>query len=89
MFKITVERPSQEELEKLGVRFWNTWGGGEETFEWEYSRRETCYVLEGAARIKTPWEEAVIAAGDLVTFPKGLTCVWTITKPIKKVYKFD
>ena len=26
--------------------------------------------------------------GDLVTFPEGLDCVWKISKPVKKHYKF-
>ncbi len=26
--------------------------------------------------------------GDLVTFPKGLKCTWTVHEIIRKVYKF-
>jgi len=26
--------------------------------------------------------------GDLVTFPEGLDCVWKISKPVRKHYKF-
>jgi uncharacterized cupin superfamily protein len=29
-----------------------------------------------------------IKAGDLVTFPKGLSCVWDIKEPIRKHYTF-
>lgn len=89
MLKITVRRPSKEELDGLGTAFWNTWGCGAETFDWEYARTETCHILEGEATVRTPSETVTIKQGDLVVFPKGLRCVWTITKPIKKVYKFD
>ncbi len=33
-------------------------------------------------------EAAEFGAGDLVTFPRGMDCVWTITQPVKKHYKF-
>lgn len=89
MNKIKIEQPSKKELEDLGVRYWNTWGCGEERFDWEYVRGETCYILEGTARIKTPTGEVAITKGDLVHFPKGLKCVWTVTEAIKKVYKFE
>jgi len=28
------------------------------------------------------------AAGDLVVFPKGLSCVWQVKKPVRKYYVF-
>ena len=29
------------------------------------------------------------AAGDLVVFPQGLSCVWQVKKPVKKHYMFS
>ena len=30
-----------------------------------------------------------VYAGDLVTFQKGMHCVWDISAPIRKHYRFD
>ena len=30
-----------------------------------------------------------IAAGDLATFPDGMTCIWDVKKPINKHYNFS
>ena len=32
--------------------------------------------------------QAGFGAGDIVVFPNGMDCVWTITKPVKKHYRF-
>jgi uncharacterized cupin superfamily protein len=40
-------------------------------------------------KVTTPAGEAVeFGAGDLVTFPRGLTCTWEVRKPIRKHYRF-
>ena len=28
-------------------------------------------------------------AGDLVIFPAALSCIWEITEPVRKHYKFE
>jgi uncharacterized protein len=46
-------------------------------------------VFEGRVTVETPDGENVeIEPGDLVTFPKGLKCNWTVHEKIRKVYKF-
>ena len=92
---IKVEKMSKEEADKkFGVSSWPTWGCGVSKFDWDYSGTETAYILEGEATV-TPtgeWadvEEAEIEAGDLVTFPDGMTCVWDVRKPINKHYNFS
>lgn len=47
-------------------------------FAWSYDSQETCYILEGKVTIKTQHEEVHLGPGDLVIFPKGLSCVWDI-----------
>ncbi|HMK33883.1 MAG TPA: cupin domain-containing protein [Desulfomonilaceae bacterium] len=89
MPKIQKEQPGGSELEKLGTRHWDTWQCDPSTFPWEYDDRETCYVFEGRVTVQTSDGETVeIGPGDLVTFPKGLKCTWTVHEKIRKVYKF-
>ena len=86
--KITVEKPTQEQLEKLGVNRWGTWECEPSTFPWYYSDKETCYILQGRVTVKTDTEEVTFGKGDLVTFPAGLSCVWTVHEKVRKYYRF-
>ena len=92
---IKVKKMSKEEADQqFGVSSWPTWGCGVSKFDWEYSGTETAYILEGEVTV-TPtgdWadvDEAKIEAGDLVTFPNGMTCIWDVKKPINKHYNFS
>mmetsp|Transcript_81680 Transcript_81680/g.264649 ORF Transcript_81680/g.264649 Transcript_81680/m.264649 type:complete len:147 (+) Transcript_81680:118-558(+) len=92
---ITVEKMSKAEADKkYGISSWGTWGCGVSKFDWVYSGTETAYLLEGEVTV-TPtgeWASAdpvEIEAGDLATFPDGMTCVWDVRKPIKKHYNFS
>jgi len=59
-----------------------------QTADWEYDEKESCYVLGGRVKVKTPDGEVESGKGDLVTFPKGLKCSWNVIKKIGKVYRF-
>jgi len=87
---IVVEhRPDPERLEQLGVEDWPTWGAGASRFPWIYDERETCYVLEGEVVVTPDGEQPVtIKAGDLATFPAGMSCVWDVKHPLRKHYRF-
>jgi uncharacterized protein len=89
MSRILVKKPSKDELESLGVKNWGTWSCGKSTFDWEYSSQETCYIIEGKVTVKTDEEEVSFEKGDLVSFPAGLICVWTVHEPVNKYYKFE
>ncbi len=86
--KIEVKQPTKEELEKLGVESWPTWTKEVSEFDWEYTGKETCYILKGKAIVSTDDGDVEIKAGDLVVFPAGLKCVWKVIEPIEKVYNF-
>ena len=86
---IKIEKPSKEELDKLGIDNWSPWSCGPSTFDWEYSCTEVAYVFEGKIKVKTTQGEVEINKGDLVTFPKGLKCTWNVIEPIRKVYTFQ
>jgi uncharacterized cupin superfamily protein len=89
MSRISKKKPSQEELDKMGVTGWGIWSCEPSTFDWHYDQTETCYVLQGEVTVKTADEEVDIESGDLVTFPQGLDCVWEVKAPIRKHYKFS
>ncbi|KAL6652667.1 hypothetical protein ACP70R_011592 [Stipagrostis hirtigluma subsp. patula] len=90
---IRVERnPPETRLSELGVRQWPKWGCEPSKFPWTYSDKETCYLLQGKVKVYPDGhgEEFVeIAAGDLVVFPKGMSCTWDVAETVDKHYKFE
>ena len=84
-----ISQPNSEQLNQLGVFNWSIWEKEVSEFPWTYSDRETCYFLEGDVVVTPDGGEAVsMGQGDLVTFPKGMSCTWKINKAVKKHYKF-
>jgi len=88
MEKITVKKPTEKELQELEVKSWGTWTCEKSEFDWTYSDKETCYILEGKVTVKTSDGQTDFSKGDLVIFPKGLSCRWIVHEPVKKHYKF-
>lgn len=86
---IKVEKPSRKHLEKMGVMDWPTWEAQPSTFPWSYNSTEVCYFVEGKVVVKTEDEQVEMGKGDLVTFPQGLNCEWTIIEKVRKHYKFQ
>lgn len=86
--KITVEKPTREKLRALRVEGWGIWECEPSSFEWSYDSPETCYILEGKARVKTSEGTVEFGAGDFVRFPEGLHCTWTVIEKIRKRYSF-
>ncbi len=86
--EIKIKKPTEEELKELNVEGWGIWEKEQSEFPWEYDETETCYILEGKAKVKTPAQEVEFGKGDLVVFPKGLKCTWIIKEKVKKYYKF-
>jgi uncharacterized protein len=86
--KITVEKPDNAKLDKLGVKSWPIWTKEVSVFPWSYDEQEICYILEGQVSVKAGGETVNFGAGDLVTFPEGLSCEWKVIKPVKKHYHF-
>lgn len=86
---IVNHRPTEQELDALGVRRWPIWTKEVSEFPWTYDEPETCLFLEGDV-VVTPDGEAPVAIrkGDLVTFPRGMSCTWKIGAPVKKHYRF-
>lgn len=91
MSEIKLERrPPKERLDGLGVSGWPTWSKEVSKFPWSYDAQETCYILEGEVVVTPEGGEPVeIREGDLVTFPRGMSCTWDVRKPIRKHYTFE
>ena len=74
---------------KYGIKNWPIWECAPSKFPWKYNEKETCLILKGEATINTENNDIYkIKSGDLVTFPKGLSCTWEVHKEIKKHYRF-
>lgn len=84
---MTVRKPTQAEIEMAGE--WDTWEKEPSEFPWYYDQKETCYILEGKARVTAPDGSFIeFGAGDWVVFEQGLRCIWKITHKIRKQYMF-
>jgi uncharacterized cupin superfamily protein len=91
MQQIRVEHgPDEDELTALGIKTWPVWEKEASEFPWHYDEMETCYLLEGDVMVipQGGSEPVRFGKGDLVTFPKGMSCTWKVLKPVRKHYKF-
>ncbi|XP_020575107.1 uncharacterized protein LOC110021108 [Phalaenopsis equestris] len=89
---ICVERkPPESRLAELGIKSWPKWGCPPGKFPVKYDAKETCYLLKGKVKayIKGSSEYVEFGSGDLVFFPKGLSCTWDVSVAVDKHYKFD
>jgi len=48
----------------------------------DFNKNDVEDIIEKATNV------AEFGAGDLVTFAKGLQCVWVVTEAVEKYYKF-
>ena len=87
--KIFVSTQSAAEVSKMDFSSWGTWECGVSIFPWSYDATETCYILEGNVVVETVDQKVEFKKGDLVVFPKGLTCKWNVLNPVRKYYKFE
>lgn len=84
-----VNSPDTDRLSSLGVFQWPIWSKEASEFPWEYDEEETCYILEGDVTVTPEDGDPVrFGVGDLVTFPKGMRCTWTIHRDVRKHYRF-
>ena len=83
---IIVRKPTeQEKVEMLKLPIWSC---DVSTFDWHYDSEETFLLTEGEVTVSYDGGNVSFGEGDLVTFPEGLSCVWKVTKPVKKHYHF-
>lgn len=84
--KPKIKKPTTKEIAEAET--WPIWEKEESEFPWEYNTKETCFILEGKAVIKTMEGNFEFSKGDYVEFPEGLECTWEIKEKIKKHYNF-
>jgi len=84
--KITVKKATETEKVEMSTK--PIWECGVSEFDWYYDSEETCLLLEGEVTVSYDGGSVSFGAGDYVIFPKGLSCVWKVTKPVKKHYIF-
>ncbi len=84
---IIVKKPTEKEKETC--QKWPTWGCEASTFDWSYTEKETCLLIEGKVTITDKQSNSVsFGPGDMVIFPKDLDCIWQIDEAVKKYYNF-
>jgi uncharacterized cupin superfamily protein len=83
---ITIRKAT--EADKTAMQSKPTWECGISEFDWFYDSEETCLLIEGEVTVSYDGGSVSFSAGDYVVFPKGLSCVWKVTKPVKKHYEF-
>jgi hypothetical protein len=83
---ISVTSPCPEStISELGIKEWPIWNCEPSTFPWTYGEQETCLLLEGEVTVTPDGGASVdFKAGDLVVFPAGMSCKWTIHKAVRK-----
>ncbi|KAK1274915.1 hypothetical protein QJS04_geneDACA016769 [Acorus gramineus] len=89
---IKIERnPPSLKLNELGIFQWPKWGCPPSKFPWTYTAKETCYLLKGKVKVCPDGSDEFVefGAGDMVVFPKGMSCTWDVSEAVDKHYKFE
>ncbi len=81
MSEIIVKQLSENEIQEKGIRSWSTWSCDKSEFPWEYSEKESCYIMEGQVEVTTE-------SGETVVFPQGLKCTWKVNQAVYKYFLF-
>ena len=84
--KVTVKKPTEAEKDEMLSK--PIWECGISEFDWHYDSEETCLIIEGEVTVSYNGENVSFGAGDYVIFPKGLSCIWKVSKPVRKHYVF-
>ncbi len=83
---VVVKKPSDDE--SAVCKAWPIWKCEPSTFDWVYTEKETCLLLEGKVTVSDDKDSVNFGPGDFVVFPKDLECIWNITEAVTKHYNF-
>jgi uncharacterized cupin superfamily protein len=89
MATVIIEKLTEEEIARRGIRSWPVWEKEVSRFSWTYDGEEQCLILEGDVVIETSDGNFTLKPGDFVMFEDGLECVWDIRSAVKKHYHFS
>lgn len=84
---VVVRKPAQAEIETC--KSWPIWQCKASSFDWQYTQREICLIIEGSVTVEDAESSVSFGPGDLVIFPTDLKCAWHIKKDVRKYYSFD
>lgn len=84
---IIIKKPSEQEIAEC--KTWPIWTCETSTFDWAYTQKETCLILEGEVTVSDGESSVSFGPGDLVMFPVDLECNWQVKKPVRKHYNFE
>ena len=88
MSKIVIKQLSDVEVDNMGILNWPIWTCEVSEFPWKYDVEESCLILKGEVSVAAGLDTVQIKKGDFIIFPKGLSCIWKVTKPVRKHYQF-
>ena len=88
MSNIVIKQLSDVEVDNMGILNWPIWTCEISEFPWKYDVEESCLILNGKVSVTAGLDTVQIKKGDFIIFPKGLYCVWKVTKPVRKHYQF-
>jgi len=83
---VIVKKPSEEE--SAVCQSWPIWKCEPSNFDWAYTEKETCLLIEGKVTVTDGKDSVNFGSGDLVVFPEGLECNWNVQEAVKKYYNF-
>ena len=90
MSKVIIRTLNKNEFKEKEIQKWQIWTCETSIFPWEYTDKESCYILEGCVDVEPEnGEKLSIGPGDFVVCPKGLKCIWHVKEAIKKHFIFD
>jgi uncharacterized protein len=83
---VIVRKPTKEEVATCSS--WPIWQHEPGAFDWIYTEKETCLLIEGKVTVSDGKNSVNFGKGDYVVFPDGLECNWHIHSAVKKYYNF-
>jgi uncharacterized cupin superfamily protein len=83
---VIVKKPSEQE--SSACKAWPTWKCQPSTFDWAYTEKETCLLIEGKVTVTDGKDSVSFGPGDLVVFPEDLNCTWQVQEAVTKHYNF-
>jgi len=83
---VVVKKPTEDEAN--ACKAWPIWKCQPSKFDWVYTEKETCLLLEGEVAVSDGTDSVTFGAGDMVVFPQDLECTWQVKKPVTKHYNF-
>lgn len=86
---VIVRKPTEAEIKQCSN--WPIWTCDVSAFDWDYTQKEVCLILEGKVTVKDRGGDGAVSfgPGDIVIFPKDLKCTWQVTEAVKKHYNFE